>query len=89
MQHSFGGYSTNLPFEELLEYDVLLAYKFNDMPLDPDHGGPMRMLVPKLYFWKSAKWLNGLEFMAADRPGFWEGYGYHNHGDPWLEERFS
>ncbi|MCZ6671500.1 MAG: sulfite oxidase-like oxidoreductase [Verrucomicrobia bacterium] len=89
MQHSFGGYTTNLALEELLEDDVLLAYKFNGTLLDPDHGGPMRMLVPKLYFWKSAKWLNGLEFMAEDKPGFWEGYGYHNHGDPWKEERFS
>ena len=59
--------------------------------LDPslDHGGPLRMLVPKLYLWKSAKWLNGLEFMARDRRGFWENYGYHNHGDPWTEERFG
>ena len=89
MQHSFGGYTTNLALEELLEDDVLLAYKFNGTLLAPDHGGPMRMLVPKLYFWKSAKWLNGLEFMAEDNSGFWEGYGYHNHGDPWKEERFS
>ena len=65
MQHSLGGYTTNLPLEELLADDVLLAYKFNGTPLDPDHGGPMRMLVPKLYFWKSAKWLNGLEFMIS------------------------
>ncbi len=89
MQHSYGGYTTNLPLEELLDDDVLLAYKFAGQPLPPEHGGPMRMLVPKLYFWKSAKWLNGLEFMAEDKPGFWEGYGYHNHGDPWQEERFG
>ena len=89
MQHSYGGYTTNLPLEKLLEDDVLLAYKFAGQPLSPEHGGPMRMFVPKLYFWKSAKWLNGLEFMAEDKPGFWEGYGYHNHGDPWQEERFG
>lgn len=88
-QHSYGGYTTNLPLEELLQDDVLLAYKFAGAPLQPEHGGPMRMVVPKLYFWKSAKWLNGLEFMAEDKPGFWEGYGYHNHGDPWKEERFG
>ncbi len=58
-------------------------------PLEPDHGGPLRLVVPKRYFWKSAKWLRGLEFATADRPGFWERYGYHNDGDPWREERFS
>jgi DMSO/TMAO reductase YedYZ molybdopterin-dependent catalytic subunit len=89
MQHAFGDYTTNVPLEELLDDDVLLVFKYDDKPLEPEHGGPVRMLVPKLYFWKSAKWLQGLEFMAEDKPGFWETYGYHNHGDPWTEERFS
>lgn len=89
LQHAYGGYTTNLPLEELLDDDVLLAFRYDDMPLEPAHGGPLRMLVPKLYFWKSAKWLNGLEFLAADEAGYWETYGYHNHGDPWTEERFA
>ena len=89
MQHAYGGYTTNLPLEELLDDDVLLAFRHDDAPLEPAHGGPLRMLVPKLYFWKSAKWLNGLEFLAEDEAGYWESYGYHNHGDPWTEERFS
>jgi DMSO/TMAO reductase YedYZ molybdopterin-dependent catalytic subunit len=89
MEHAYGGYTTNMPLAELLDDDVLLTFKYDDKPLEPEHGGPVRMLVPQLYFWKSAKWLQGLEFMAEDRPGFWETYGYHMHGDPWTEERFS
>lgn len=89
MQHCFGGYTTNLPLNELFEDDVLIADKYDGLPLAREHGGPVRMLVPKLYLWKSAKWLNGLEFMRDDKPGFWERYGYHNHGDPWTEERFG
>ena len=89
MQHAYGNYTTNVPLAELLNDDVLLAFQYDDQPLDPAHGGPVRMLVPQLYFWKSAKWLEGLEFMAEDRAGFWETYGYHMHGDPWTEERFS
>jgi DMSO/TMAO reductase YedYZ molybdopterin-dependent catalytic subunit len=89
MEHAYGDYTTNVPLEELLNDDVLLAFKYDDKPLEPEHGGPVRMLVPKLYFWKSAKWLRGLEFMAEDGLGFWETYGYHRHGDPWTEERFS
>lgn len=89
MQHSYGGYTTNLPLEDLLKEDVIIAYQYEGKPLDPDHGGPVRMVAPQLYFWKSAKWLKGLEFMAGDRPGFWEQYGYHMHGDPWSEERFG
>ena len=89
MQHSHGGYTTNLPLDELMHDDVMLAHRFGGEPLDAEHGGPMRMVVPKLYFWKSAKWLNRLEFLTHDAPGFWESYGYHNHGDPWAEERFS
>ncbi len=89
MQHAYGGYATNVPLAELLDDDVLLAFNYDDKPLEREHGGPVRMLMPKLYFWKSAKWLRGLEFMAEDRPGFWEMYGYHMHGDPAKEERFS
>ena len=89
MQHSVGGYTTNTPLSHLLEENVLLAHTYDGKPLEAEHGGPVRMLVPRYYFWKSAKWLNGFEFMAKDRHGFWERYGYHNNGDPWLEERFS
>jgi DMSO/TMAO reductase YedYZ molybdopterin-dependent catalytic subunit len=89
IEHAYGGYSTNMALEELLDDDVLLAFNYDDKPLELEHGGPLRMLVPKLYFWKSAKWLRGLEFMAENKPGFWEAYGYHMHGDPWTEERFS
>lgn len=89
MQHAVGGYSTNTPLAHLLDEDVLLAHSYDDKPLEAEHGGPVRMLVPRFYFWKSAKWLSGLEFMDRDRLGFWERYGYHNNGDPWKEERFS
>jgi len=68
---------------------ISIAYLYEGEPLEPDHGYPMRLLVPKKYFWKSAKWIRGLEFMSADRPGFWERYGYHMEGDPWREERFG
>ena len=88
MQHSTGGYTTNTPLEDLLADDVLIAHTFEGAPLERDHGGPVRLVLPKLYFWKSAKWLSGLEFMAEDRPGFWERNGYHNYGDPWKEQRF-
>ncbi|MBI1290672.1 molybdopterin-dependent oxidoreductase [bacterium] len=89
MQHSFGGYTTNTPLSYLMDDNVLLATTFDGQPLEAEHGGPVRMMLPRYYFWKSAKWLNGIEFMSADRPGFWERYGYHNNGDPWKEERFS
>ena len=89
MEHAYDGYTTNMALEELLNDDVLLAFNYDDKQVEPEHGGPVRMLVPKLYFWKSAKWLRGLEFMADNQPGFWESYGYHMHGDPWTEERFS
>jgi len=89
MEHSFGGYSTNIPLNELFDDDVLLAFNYGGQPVPVDHGGPMRMLAPKLYLWKSAKWLRGLEFIAEDKAGFWEMYGYHMHGDPWTEERFG
>ncbi len=89
MCHSEYGFTANLPMEELLGENVaLLAYRYDGKPLEPDHGYPLRFFVPKLYFWKSAKWLRGIEFMAGDRHGFWEQNGYHMHGDPWNEERY-
>jgi DMSO/TMAO reductase YedYZ molybdopterin-dependent catalytic subunit len=87
--HCDGGYTTNTPLEIMLDDDVMLAYKFDGKPLEPDHGYPLRTLVPKRYFWKSAKWLRGLEFSPVDRPGYWEQGGYHNNGDPFREERFQ
>ena len=89
MVSAHGGYTTNLPLNDFADDDVLFAHSRNGEPLSREHGWPLRLIVPKLYAWKSAKWVNGLDFMAVDRPGFWEGYGYHNHGDPWKEERFS
>lgn len=89
MAHCYGGYTTNLPLEDLLVHSSLLAHTFDGLPLEREHGGPLRLLVPHLYLWKSAKWLNGLEFMAQDRAGFWERNGYHLYGDPWKEERYS
>ncbi|MCB2154227.1 sulfite oxidase-like oxidoreductase [bacterium] len=89
MQHSYGGYTTNVPLADFLEDEVLLAHTYEGRPLDREHGGPVRLVLPKLYFWKSAKWLNGIEFMREDQPGFWERHGYHNYGDPWKEQRFS
>lgn len=87
--HCDGGYTTNLPLEVMMEDDVLLAYKFAGASLHPDHGAPLRTLVPSRYFWKSAKYLRGLEFSTVDKPGFWEQGGYHNEGDPFKEQRFS
>lgn len=88
MAHSWTGYTTNLPLADLDDDDVMIALKHDGQDLEPNHGGPVRLLVPKLYFYKSAKWLDGLEFMEHDRPGFWEQRGYHNHADPWKEERY-
>ena len=82
-----GGFTANLTLADFLEEDVLFAVKHDNQPLDPRHGAPVRLVVPRLYFWKSAKWVTGLEFTEEDHPGFWESVGYHNHGDPWLEER--
>ncbi len=84
-----GGYKTNVPLEELYEEDALLATYHNGEPLSPGHGHPLRLVIPRLYGWKSAKWLRGLELLAEDRPGFWEENGYHNYGDPWREQRYS
>jgi DMSO/TMAO reductase YedYZ molybdopterin-dependent catalytic subunit len=89
MVHSYGGYTTNVSLDDLLQDGVLFAHKHSGQPLAPEHGWPLRLVVPHLYFWKSAKWVRGLEFMDRDRPGFWETYGYHIHGDPWKEERYS
>jgi len=87
--HSEYGYTTNLPLEVFLDNDVVLAYRLNGAPLPPEHGYPLRLVVPKRYFWKSAKWVRALEFLAEDKPGYWEQRGYHNNADPWQEERFG
>ena len=87
LAHSDGGYTANLPLTALLDDDVLLAHTYDGRPLEPDHGAPLRLLVPKRYFWKSAKFLRQLEILPEDKPGFWELNGYHNDGDPWKEER--
>ena len=89
MAHSADGYYTNIPLRWLADGDVLVAWAHDGKPLTPEHGGPVRLVVPKLYAWKSAKWLTGLEFMAHDRRGFWEERGYHNRGEPFAEERYS
>ena len=88
MAHSYGGYTTNVPLDDLLDGKAWIAYEFDGEPLDPEHGGPARLLVPHLYFWKSAKWVRGLVMQQHDDPGFWEQNGYHLRGDPWLEERY-
>ena len=87
MAHCFGGYTTNLPLELAME-EGLLAHKQNGQELEEGHGWPLRLIVPSRYGWKSAKWVNGIEFMAEDEPGFWEQRGYNNNADPWKEERF-
>jgi len=87
--HAEQGYTANLPLSVLDDDDVILADMADGAPLTPDHGYPLRLVVPKRYFWKSAKWIRGLQFVPVDRPGFWERYGYHNDADPWQEERFS
>jgi len=89
MAHSYGGYTTNLPLEDVTGGKAWVAYQFGGEPLEPEHGGPARLLVPHLYFWKSAKWVSGLELRDEDEPGFWEGYGYNNYGDPWREQRYA
>jgi DMSO/TMAO reductase YedYZ molybdopterin-dependent catalytic subunit len=89
MVHSYGGYTTNVPLADLQRDDVLFAHTHNGQPLASEHGGPLRLVVPHLYFWKSAKWVRGLLFMPDERPGFWEQYGYHIRGDPWKEERYG
>ncbi len=83
------GYTTNLPIEDLLREFTLIAYEYEKKPITPEHGGPIRLLVPHLYFWKSAKWVSSINFIDEDKPGFWENYGYHMYGDPWKEQRYS
>ncbi len=87
--HSYGGYTTNLPLEDLLGGQAWIAYKYEGDDLPPEHGGPARLLVPHLYLWKSAKWVRGIQLLLADEPGFWESAGYHNYGDPWREQRYQ
>ena len=82
-----GGYTTNLPIEDVTGGKAWIAFGYDGEPLEPEHGGPARLLVPHLYFWKSAKWVRGLRLMDDDEPGFWESLGYHNYGDPWTEQR--
>ena len=83
-----GGYTTNVPLEDLMAGRAWVVYEYGGEPLEPVHGGPVRLLVPHLYFWKSAKWLRGLSLTLDDQPGFWENAGYHNYGDPWREQRY-
>jgi DMSO/TMAO reductase YedYZ molybdopterin-dependent catalytic subunit len=89
MVHCYGGYTTNLLLSDFVREGNLLADSHDGRPLPAEHGGPARLVVPHLYFWKSAKWVRGFEFVSKDRPGFWEQYGYHMRGDPWKEERYS
>ena len=89
MMHCYGGYTTNLPLEDFLRPENLFSHIYDGQPLSAEHGGPMRVVVPHLFFWKSPKWISGLEFMVGDRLGFWEKNGYHKRGDPWREERYS
>jgi DMSO/TMAO reductase YedYZ molybdopterin-dependent catalytic subunit len=86
--HCDGGYTTNLPIEDVTGGKAWIAFGYDGEPLHPEHGGPARLLVPHLYFWKSAKWVRKLELVSDDRPGFWESLGYHNYGDPWEEQRY-
>ena len=87
--HSYDGYTTNLTLEDFAGENALLAHSWQGQPLTRDHGGPVRLVVPHLYFWKSAKWLKRIEFLAEDHPGFWEVNGYHHRGDPWREQRYT
>jgi DMSO/TMAO reductase YedYZ molybdopterin-dependent catalytic subunit len=89
MVHSYGGYTTNVPLEDLLDGQAWIVHKFEGEDLPFEHGGPARMIVPHLYFWKSAKWVSGMQLMLQDEPGFWETAGYHDYGDPWREQRYQ
>lgn len=89
LAHSFDGYATNVPVADVIGGKGMIATHFDDRPLDPDHGGPARLVIPHLYFWKSAKWINALQFTTRDEAGFWELRGYHMYGDPWREQRFT
>ena len=89
MAHSYGGYTTNVPMDDLLDGQAWITYEYDGEPLDPEHGGPARLLVPHLYFWKSAKWVRGLVLSDTEDLGFWETAGYHEYGDPWKEQRYA
>ncbi|MGQ0649786.1 MAG: sulfite oxidase-like oxidoreductase [Gemmatimonadaceae bacterium] len=89
LAHSYDGYSTNVPVADLVGRKAMIATLYDGQPLEPDHGGPARLLVPHLYFWKSAKWVNGIQFTQRDEAGFWELRGYHMYGDPWREQRHT
>ena len=89
LAHSYDGYSTNVPYADLTDGKAMVATRYEGQPLHDEHGGPARLLVPHLYFWKSAKWINGLQFTDKDTAGFWELRGYHIYGDPWREQRFT
>ena len=86
---SYDGYATNLPLDQFAAEDVLIAHSYDGAPIPREHGGPVRVVVPQLYFWKSAKWLRAITFLEKDAPGYWEARGYHNNGDPWTEERYG
>jgi DMSO/TMAO reductase YedYZ molybdopterin-dependent catalytic subunit len=88
LARSYGDYTTNLPLADLLDGQAWVAFEFEGKPLAPEHGGPARLLVPHLYLWKSAKWVQGIDLRDNDEPGFWESLGYHNYGDPWREQRY-
>ena len=87
--HSYGGYTTNVPVGDLLAGQAWVAFRYDGADLAPEHGGPARLLVPHLYFWKSAKWVRGIDLLLQDEPGFWEQLGYHDYGDPWREQRYQ
>jgi DMSO/TMAO reductase YedYZ molybdopterin-dependent catalytic subunit len=89
MAHCDGGYTTNVPVADLVSGQSMIATRYSGLPIPPAHGGPARLLVPHLYFWKSAKWVRSLRFMDKDAPGFWESLGYHIYGDPWKEQRYD
>jgi DMSO/TMAO reductase YedYZ molybdopterin-dependent catalytic subunit len=89
MVHSYGDYTTNLPLEDLLDGQAWIVHQYDGEDLHAEHGGPARLLVPHLYFWKSAKWVRGIQLLLQDEPGFWESVGYHNYGDPWREQRYQ
>jgi len=85
---SYGGYTTNMPLDDLRGQKAWIAFRYDNADLAPEHGGPARLLIPHLYFWKSAKWVRGITLTSENKPGFWEGLGYHNYGDPWREQRY-
>ncbi|TDD36582.1 sulfite oxidase-like oxidoreductase [Actinomadura sp. KC06] len=89
LAHSYGGYTTNLPLEDVLDGQAWIVHRYDGEELAPEHGGPARLLVPHLYFWKSAKWVRGIKLLTEDEPGFWESAGYHDYGDPWREQRYQ